>query len=242
MGHRGRRGALLATAMTVGVALGACGDDDGDDAANPPASGADADAYCNAALAWDTAPDPDDFGDEESVAEHFESVLLPRFEALEAAAPAEIEGAVGAIRAALDGEGDEGEAEAANLRIHEYSAGACEWNTVEVAAVEFAFEGAPASLPAGVVSFEVVNQGDEAHSLVVLRRNEGVSTPFADLVALPDDELFEQAEPIEPGAFVDPGGEDFAVADLAPGDYALVCTLPIGTATLDEADHEFTVD
>jgi hypothetical protein len=92
--------------------------------------------------------------------------------------------------------------------------------------------------------------------LEVVRRNDGVTIPFAELLALPEDELDQLVEGFEPEAFLDPGDEGFVVADLGPGAYALVCDLPVGTPTLEEIEfesdapshaaegmvHEFTVE
>jgi len=252
MGHRKRAGVVLAVAMAASAAFGGCGDDDGSTATSRDAAPGDLAAYCDAAFAWDTPPDPENHEFDE---EWFESVLVPRFDALEAEAPDGLLGDVATVRAALEG-GDEAEGEAAAGRIHEFSVANCGWASQTVTATEYAFEGVPDEVPAGIVSFEVVNHGNEAHMLEVVRRNDGVTAPFAELLALPEDEFDELVEGFEPEAFLDPGDEGFVVADLGRGAYALVCELPVGTPTLEEIEfesdapshaaegmvHEFTVE
>jgi hypothetical protein len=229
---------LASTLVVVGLLLAACGDDDASSAATTASDDADLTAYCEAALAWDTAPDPDDFEDEDSIAEHFETVLLPRFDALEVNATADVEDDLTIVRAALDGEGDEAEAEQAVVRIHRFSAERCGWSTHTVLALDYAFEGAPDTVASGIVSFDVANDGDEAHMLGIIRRNDGVSTPFAELAQLPVDDIEAMVELSEPAAFLEPGHEGFAVAELEPGEYALICFVPVGTTNLFEIDHD----
>lgn len=246
----GKRGA--AAAALLAAALGACGDDGGGSTTRSASRSRDASAaFCDAALAWDTAPEPEDH---EFDQEWFKSVLVPRFEQLEANAPEVLVEDLAAIGATLEG-GDEDKGKAAARRVHEFAAENCGWERHDVTAVEYSFEAAPAAVDAGVVTFAVANDGDEAHVAKIVRRNDGVTTSFAELLALPEARQDELLEGIDPEAFVDPGDRWFVVAELRPGDYALVCELPVGTTTLAEIDersgarthaaegmvHEFTV-
>jgi hypothetical protein len=38
-------------------------------------------------------------------------------------------------------------------------------------------------------------------------------------------------------AFAPPGEEDFLVADLEPGDYIVLCTVPVGPTSTDGPPH-----
>jgi len=95
---------------------------------------------------------------------------------------------------------------------------------VPVRAVDFAFEGIPAEVPAGPVAFELTNDGDSAHEMVIIALAEG-----ADLDAL----LSSEEEPSEDearevgGTFAPPGeGGVYANVELEPGTYAVVCFIP----------------
>ncbi len=185
----------------------------------------------------------------------FEAVLRPRFEQLQAVAPDSIADDVATVAAALDG-GDEAAGQAADHRITRLSADECGWTRVPVSAVDHAFEGAPSTVRAGIVAFEVTNDGDEAHMVKIVQRNDGVTTPIAEFLGLSEERQDEQLVSIEPEDFADPGDLAIAIADLRPGDYALVCELPVGTTSAFEADdnggapahasqgmvHEFTVE
>ena len=111
-------------------------------------------------------------------------------------------------------------------------------------------------MSAGVVAFDVTNEGDEAHMVKLVRRRDGVTASFTELLDLPEDAEDDALQTFEPEEFLDPGQQGVAVADLAPGSYALVCELAVGTRSTAEvtgsgsgpthADegmvHEFTVE
>jgi uncharacterized cupredoxin-like copper-binding protein len=96
---------------------------------------------------------------------------------------------------------------------------------VPVTAVDFAFEGIPAEIPAGPTSFEFTNDGEAAHEMALFKLGEGV-----DLDAL----LASEEEPTESEAqdigftFAPPGegGVYLNAEDLAAGTYAVVCFIP----------------
>ena len=61
--------------------------------------------------------------------------------------------------------------------------------TVEVTAVDYAYEGLPASIPAGT-QLTLRNEADaELHELVAFRLPDGETRSVEELVALPPDEL-----------------------------------------------------
>ena len=242
------RAAGLAIAL-LPAALAACGDDDRGEpsaAASEQTSG----SFCEAALAWFTPPDPENHEFDQA---WFDSVLRPRFDRLRTTAPAALDQHVDAVAAALDG-GDEADGQDANERIHDHAATDCRWSRHRLTADEYTFRDAPTTVPAGIVTFEVVNDGDEAHMVKIVRRNDDVTLPFAEIVTLPEDRQDELVEGFEPEAFIEAGDDGFIVADLPAGDYALVCELTVGTATTDDVEatdapthavegmvHEFTV-
>ncbi len=96
--------------------------------------------------------------------------------------------------------------------------------TVHVVGTDFAFH-APDTLPAGLTSFHLMNQGKELHQIMLLRLAPGRTV--ADL------EKRKAGEPPPPDLMViggpnaaAPGGTAEAIVNLKPGSYAMVCGIP----------------
>ncbi|HEX2206842.1 MAG TPA: hypothetical protein VHG93_04115 [Longimicrobium sp.] len=99
-------------------------------------------------------------------------------------------------------------------------------NVVTVTSREFAF-AAPATIPAGLTTVRLVNQGKEMHHVQLVRLAEGHTA--AELVELAQSE----GEPMpEWATFVGgpnahaPGASSESTVVLQPGEYALVCFIP----------------
>ncbi|MCK9486900.1 MAG: hypothetical protein M0R73_09445 [Dehalococcoidia bacterium] len=87
---------------------------------------------------------------------------------------------------------------------------------------ELELEAAPASVPAGAVTFEVENAGALLHELVVIKSDQAVAdlpaaNAAADLSAL---DVAGDATDIQPGA------SDTLKVDLEAGTYILLCNIP----------------
>lgn len=67
------------------------------------------------------------------------------------------------------------------------------------------------------------------HELQLFRRNEGVTAPADELLALPEEEAMSMLTRIGSGAFAAPGEDGYMVVDLDAGDYVAVCLVPTGT-------------
>jgi hypothetical protein len=252
------RWAVLGLAISVSATAAACGEDRAAAAPN---------AYCDASLAIETAPEPDiDFeaaSPEEQVAAArtwAADTLAPLAATLRKEAPKAVTDEVDVGVAAVEELAATGDFETVFARpevqqaltdLHTYDLEHCGWTRVDVTAKDFTFEGAPSTLQAGVTSFELRNAGQENHELVVLRRNDGVTESFTELFALPEEEAMQKAEPVA-FAGANAGEElDYALADLAPGTYALACFLPQGSIGDHDGEgpphftlgmvHEFTV-
>ena len=98
-------------------------------------------------------------------------------------------------------------------------------NVVTVRASEFAFS-APKSVPAGTITFHMVNAGKQLHHVSIIKLLHGKTT--ADYVAALKNPGPPPAWSVEvggPNAAV-PGGSSDATVTLEPGQYALVCFVP----------------
>ena len=102
---------------------------------------------------------------------------------------------------------------------------------VTVTGVEYAYQGVPEGAKTGtVVSF--VNGGTEVHEIVAVRRNEGVTTPLEELLAMPDTES-EKLVTFLGVAVASPGESAPETITLdQPGRYVFICFIPVGTTEL----------
>jgi hypothetical protein len=100
-------------------------------------------------------------------------------------------------------------------------------HVVTVTARDFAFE-APETVPAGLVTFRLVNQGPDLHH-VALVRLEGGKT-LADLAQHQGPPPAWAVDMGGPNAVV-PGASSEATVFLRPGSYALLCFVPTADGT-----------
>lgn len=161
--------------------------------------------------------------------------LEPLVAEMEATAPEEIAGDVEilaeTIRAAAD---DPAAFEApgfseADEAIDGYLLANCGYDTVDVAGVEYAFEGVPAELPAGRTGFNFTNEGEELHEMIVFRLEEDAPS-LDELLQMPQQEA-EAFLTFKGAAFGPPGETDAEVIELEAGRYAMVCFISVGTTS-----------
>lgn len=99
-------------------------------------------------------------------------------------------------------------------------------NVVRITTREYAFE-APDTIPAGVTTLRLLNQGQEFHHAWLARLEDGKT--MADLAAVmqaggpPPSWLVDVGGPNAPSPA---GGEANTTVDLAPGQYVLICHIP----------------
>ncbi len=98
---------------------------------------------------------------------------------------------------------------------------------VDVTAREYAFQGLPATLEPGDVTFSVDNMGTEVHELHVFKLDEDVEA-FSELLDLSQDEAQDRMSTVGM-AMADPGNTESFDAEMSPGRYAAVCLIPVGT-------------
>lgn len=228
---------VVAGAAFTAIA-GACGDDEGDSAG--------ASDYCAASVALETVPEPDiDY--ETATPEEITAAVktfatetfLPLAQRLRETASEDLLddidigiGGLNQLAATGDFEAAFGtpEVDAALERLHAHDLTTCEWNSIEVVAADYAFQGVPRDIDAGVASFEFSNGGTEMHEMVVYRVNDGVTETVDELLALPEEEVTEKVTMIAATGAA-PGEAEYAVADLTAGTYAMLCFVSEGTTS-----------
>lgn len=106
-------------------------------------------------------------------------------------------------------------------------------NTIDVTAIDYAFEGLPAEATAGAELTLRNQSASEVHELVAMRLTDGEDRPAADLVALPEQELGGLFGGPPALVLIAPPDDDgfAAVGDgtlTEPGRYLMVCFIPTG--------------
>jgi hypothetical protein len=257
---------VAVAALAVAAFIGAgCGGDDDDEATSASGSSADdsggltgppaaAAAFCDAAVAVDTASLGLESGD--TTPGDFEQAL----HAVEEAAPGEIAESVGVMTIearslmaeAEAAQGDEGpppipsdEFFAASVDVGGYLSDTCDLETVDVTAKNYEFQGIPDTVPAGVTVLNFTNAGTEFHEIALMKLPEGEERSVEELLAVPETEQPETTDK----AFVlaPPGAATYVTADLDPGRYVALCFVPIGATpealqsgtALNEEDGHF---
>lgn len=213
---------------------------------SPSAADVDLATFCDAAIEGEqiftAGPELDDEGNPTPEGlETFAQDITPLLDDMGSNAPAEVTNEVSlvveAARQAVE-QGDPSSTETleffqADDAVDDFVYENCELETTqEIVAVDYAYEGVPASLPAGEVGLRLDNQGDEVHEAVIFRINDDVDMDIEELLQLPEEEAESQVE-FTGVAFAGPGENGSAVVDLAPGRYALVCFIPLETTSLE---------
>lgn len=244
-----RRG--LALVVMLALLLAACGDDDNDSAttAAPDTTAAsDTTVACDAYVALDHAFNIDQDPEAGTAA-------LQQFVG---SAPDEVAAQVRPFldkvredpETALDSE----ESAAAETAADDFAYDNCGDTTVDVRAVDFAYDGVPKEIPSGRVVFALTNASasGEFHEALLLRKADGVDRPAADLLAGAEGATIVDASSLEAAlpelsmvsvGFAEPEGgrtRDVFSADLEPGNYVLACLLPVDSP--DQLDRYFAGD
>lgn len=207
-GTRAMRIAVAGLAM-VGL-LAACGDDDDEEASG------DAAAFCDGYLELNAGePTPE------------------KIREVAADAPEAARDALETIATGIEEKGEEytdSEDFAPNFEaLNKATAEECADESIDVTATEYKFDGIPAELGSGIVSATFENGGGELHELVVLRKKDGVTESFQDILAKGEEEAQKLVD-VSFGAFGEPGSESTAVLDMRKaGSYAAVCFVPVGS-------------
>lgn len=117
---------------------------------------------------------------------------------------------------------------AALERVDSFVLASCGFPEVDVAGIDYEFQGIPATIPAGTTAFKFTNEAPkEHHEMVVIRLKPGKTIAAKKLLALPDkkvEKLVEFATAAEAG----PGDFSVTITELTPGHYIVACFHPVG--------------
>ena len=102
--------------------------------------------------------------------------------------------------------------------IDQYMLQQCGYESVQVTATDNAYQGLPATMPAGTVGITLSNQGTDAHQVLLRRINDGVTQSFAEILNLPPEQQGQVAAALG-FAEADPGETSTVFLRLTPGRY-----------------------
>ena len=246
-------------ALTLAGGITACGDDDDTTTtdtteAEAPAEGDNA-AFCDAVVEFNTAifgTDTEDASEDE--VKEMGAQLAPLAQALVDEAPDDVAASAESVNDFVQplAEGDttafdDDTSFETYIGFLESASETCEFAEVEVSATDYAFD-APDTIAAGTVSFAFTNASEaEEHEMIVFSRADGVDLTFEEILALPEEEG-ESKTVFATATFAPPGESSSTLATLEPGDYAMVCFIPVGGAEdgpphfTQGMVHEFTVE
>jgi len=104
-------------------------------------------------------------------------------------------------------------------------------NVHEVEAVDYGYKGLPKTAEAGPTAFVLTNTSphDEMHEVAILRKNDGVTESFTELLELPEDQAMKNIE-MKGMTYAEAGKAGTGYADLDPGEYLAICFIPKGAS------------
>ena len=253
-GRRTRRKVVLALLLCL-LALAGCDGDGGDGTAEDDEGGPrvrpEFTDFCVRALQTETYPEPAvDLGrlsppEQVQLVKAYAAGLVAQAERLREVAPERIRSDVNLLVDAMAGIRETGDFAvleqerivAATNRVHAFELENCGWAKDDVTAVDYEYRGVSSSVPGGPRSFELSNEGNEPHELVVFRINDNVTDSFRQLLDQPREQVGVRVTSMG-SVSAAPGERGFVVTDLTPGRYGVVCFIPVGGAS--EGPPHFT--
>jgi hypothetical protein len=119
----------------------------------------------------------------------------------------------------------------ADRGVDEFMLRECGYQHVRVTATDHAYQGLPSSVAPGTVAFTLTNQGREEHQGVVIRINDEVTQPFAEILGLPPEQQRSMLKAVN-STDADPGQTSTVFVRLTAGRYGFVDVLPQGSTSI----------
>jgi len=250
MANQKRHWPLLVSLLALSLALAACGDDKkttetGSGAATTTTASASTAKYCKLALELDTDQGPDiDFQSlspeqrKDEAKKYASSFFKPKAHEIQPLAPPEIKSDIDILVATVDKVAETGDfslfdsdpaTKAADKKVHAYEETACGYAVQKVTGAEYAFTGINATAKPGPTSFNFTNGGKEMHEMMILKKKDGVTESFDDIVKLSEEEGKKKVDRVGSIDPQKPGDTNYAVVKLEKGEYLVACFLPKGS-------------
>jgi hypothetical protein len=250
-----RCAAGMALAGLIVAALGACGGGDDDGSASDTTEGdseetsetsaaedVDVDVFCEGFTAVDKAffqlPN-----DPEALDAFVEANITPHIEPTIANAPPELAEGVQVMFDALDEALSNADFStfgspdfvAAQSDVYPQLAETCGLGALDTIAIDYGFQGVPATVPAGTTIVTLDNQSTagEFHELTIARINDGVSETVPQILAMSDTDAAARVV-LSASASAEAGEIGGATIDLVPGRYLYACFVPMGSVGAQE--------
>ena len=233
---------LFAVALALALIATACGGDDDDtDASDTPEdettteASVDATAFCEAIVEAESQVIAASQGssDGDPIAALEEAQTTAPDELTEQIATL-VEGSTTALEEKDQSFFQDPEFRTADEEVDQYVLDNCDVERVDVTAAEYSFTGIPSSVPSGLVGFNLTNEGEEIHQLILARLNDPSQT-VEELLQLPEKEA-EKAITNVGDMFALSGQSDVQTFELEPGTYGVVCFIPVGSTAEAEGD------
>jgi hypothetical protein len=219
-----------ATSAAAGAATTA-GSTSGGSTAGSGAGGAfDSAKYCSAELNLEATADA--VNNSTAEPKEIATAIVGAAKPAAALAPTELQASFNGAIATLESVVESNDADtlqnfAPPPEIHAFDLKSCGWQRTDVTAQDYHFDGLPATLKAGVNDFELTNKGQEFHVLVIVKKKDGVTESFDDL--LNDPEAENKTETVAAAAAAPGQPAGYAVVDLKPGEYLALCPIAQGS-------------
>lgn len=106
---------------------------------------------------------------------------------------------------------------------------------VDVVGTDYAFSDFGTTLD-GPTTFAFRNEGQDLHEMVIVRKNDGVTDTFEELLALPEDEAFGLVTFVGQTMAAPGQAAPDTLTATEPGEYLMICFIPQGMTTLPSLD------
>lgn len=203
-------------------------------------------AFCTGLVEFNSAVMMTDLSEDASEADIMAAgeQLAPSWEQVRENAPEELQDVIEELSTSVDALA-EGDAEGFNAdeTFETYSGmlteaiPSCDFESVSITGVDYAYEGVPDTMEAGTVALEFTNASEEEeHEIVVFKKNDP-NQSTEELFGMPEEEAMA-AITFAGASFAPPGESSSSLLTLEPGSYTAVCFIPVGGA--DEGPPHFT--
>lgn len=189
-------------------------------------------AFCDAALAAESAINQEAFDELDTALSQVESTAPPELAAT-------VQALVAQTRAAIETESDPSSDptfQQNSNTVNEYLYNNCGWQTAEVAMLDYSFDGLPKSFATGPVALKLVNEGAEVHEFIPVRIKS--KDKLKKIIRLPEKKADKKIE-FFGHEFAGPGAATYMFLDLTKtGRYGALCFIPVGTTDLAALEDE----